>query len=1136
MCPFPRRDALKRPNLAVVVGVACAALASVHAEQNQPVSRSAVPGEIIVRFSSTAAAARRQTILAARAARLLRKHDAMGLQHVRLRPGDDVNTAIAQLRAMPDVVAVQPNFIRRIIAPQPPNDPFWVAGLLWGMEKIQAGPTWNGFTTGDSSIVIADFDTGVDYTHPDLAANMWHNPAEIAGNGADDDNNGYVDDVFGIDVINANEAPGGPEDPMDDQGHGTHVAGTLAGVGNNGTGVTGVTWNSKILACKFIDANGEGTDADAIACFDYIVALKQRGVNIRVSNNSWGSTDGPAPALQSAIDAAGAAGILNVFSAGNDGNDNDVISHYPSGLPSPSILSVAASDESDGRASFSNFGATSVDLAAPGSSIISTYPSAGYTISSGTSMAAPHVSGAAALLAAIDPSLSVAAMKTLLLDSVDALPAFEGSVVSGGRLNVYRAATILTGGSPAAATLVQTDPTTKGNWSLGYGVDGHAIVNDATSYPAYAQVSTTGASSYTWTGSTSEVRALRRASGTGRIAAAWYGNSFEIAINLTDGEPHDVAFYALDWDSTTRAQRFDVYDGVGGQLLATHTASGFHDGQYVVWRLTGSVRVKVTKTGGANAVVSGVFFGGPAGTNQPPTMAFTSPANGASFTSPATITVSANASDDVAVSQVQFFANTVPIGSDTTSPYSIDWTNVPAGSYTLTATVTDNLGLTENAIPVQVTVTTASGGPTAQFLTTNLATQGNWMGVYGADGYSIINESASLPSYVQMTQSGTLNFTWASSTTDVRALQRASGQGRIAATWYNNAFDITLNFTDGQSHDVALYSLDWDTFARAQRFDVFDATTGALLATQSISGYHNGIYTVWRLSGRVRIRATKTAGNNAVVGGVFFGGASASNQAPNVSITSPVNNATFTAPATVTIDASATDDGTIANVEFFSNGAPIGSDATSPYSFTWNNVPAGTFALTAKATDTLGLSKTSAPVQISVSVPGGPTALYLRTDTSTQGSWLPDVYGQDGHNVINDSVSYPSFAQVTATGQSTYTWTSSTTDVRALQRASGTGRLAAAWYANASFDITMNLTDGLAHEVAFYAVDWDGNSRVQRFDVYDAVSGNLLATQTINGFNGGKYVVFRLSGHVRVRVTKTAGNNAVVNGLFFDRP
>ena len=1128
---------MRRPSVAIALALIGAALASLHAQQSDQTPPNAVPGEIIVQFSQAIGQSRREAILTSRGARSLRRYDAVGLQRIGLPPGQTVVAAVAQFRSMPEVIAVQPNFIRRVIAPSPPNDPFWVAGLLWGMERIQARGVWTGFTAGDTSIVIADIDTGVDYTHPDLAANMWHNPGEIAGNGVDDDLNGYVDDVYGIDVINADETPGGPEDPMDDQGHGTHVAGTIAGVGNNSTGVVGVAWNSKILACKFIGSNGEGNDADAIACFDYIVALKQHGVNVRVSNNSWGSTDSPAPALQAAIDAAGAAGILNVFAAGNDGTDNDAIQHYPSNMPSPSIIAVAASDESDGRASFSNFGATTVDLAAPGNNIISTYPGSSYAISSGTSMAAPHVAGAAALLVAIDPSLTVDALKSLLMSSADIIPAWQGSTVSGGRLNVFRAAAILTGATLPAASLVQIDTTTQGNWSVNYGLDGYSIVNDATSYPAYAEVTTTGATSYTWLSGTSDVRALRRASGSGRLAAAWYSSSsFEIAINLTDGQAHDVAFYALDWDSTTRAQRFDVLDGFGGQVLASQALNGFHDGKYVVFRLTGSVRVKVTKTGGNNAVVSGVFFGGPSGANQPPTVSLTSPANNATFAAPATITVSANATDDVSVAQVQFFANNVPIGTDTSSPFSINWTNVPAGTYLVTATATDNQGLSEISSPVQITVATGGSGPTAQFLQLDSTTQGSWLGTYGGDGFNVVNDTASYPAYAQVTPSGQSSWTWTSSTSDVRALQRASGTGRLAAGWYSaGAFDITINLTDGQAHDVAFYSVDWDSFARAQRFDVYDAVSGTLLATQSISGFRNGQYTVWRFSGKVRVRVTKTAGNNAVVNGVFFGGGSAGNQAPNVSITSPANNATFTAPANITINATATDDGSIANVEFFANGAPIGNDPTNPYSVNWTNVPGGTFTLTAKATDNLGVTKTSAPVQIAVTAPGGPTALYLRTDTTTQGTWLPDLYGEDGYNVINDATSYPAFAQVSVAGQTSYTWASSTSDVRALQRANGSGRIAAAWYNNTGFDITLNLTDGQTHDVAFYAVDWDSSSRAQRFDVYDTLGGTLLSSQTMTGFHNGQYIVFRLSGNVRVRVTKIAGNNAVVSGLFFDR-
>ena len=232
--------------------------------------------------------------------------------------------------------------------------------------------------------------------------------------------------MYGIDTVNHDS------DPMDDQGHGTHTAGTIAAVGNNGIGVVGVNWNAKILACKFLDADGSGTDAGALECFNYITALRNRGENIRVSSNSWGQqrgSDPPSAVLQAAIDAAGEAGILNVFGAGNDGTNNDTSPFDPASYSSPSIVSVASSDPSDHRSYFSNYGATSVDIAAPGENIMSTYLGNGYEVLDGTSMATPHVAGVAALLATMDPTLSVPALKALLLDNVDQLPAWTGRVV-----------------------------------------------------------------------------------------------------------------------------------------------------------------------------------------------------------------------------------------------------------------------------------------------------------------------------------------------------------------------------------------------------------------------------------------------------------------------------------------------------------------------------------------------------------------------------------------------------------------------------------------------------------------------------------------------------------------------------------
>ena len=440
---------MRRFGAAILVGMTVW-IVTATGQRPDPRPAQYVPGEILVKFRPDASTARRNAVLEARSARLVRRFEALDLHHVRLRTGQTVEAALAAFQADPDVLSAQPNYIRYLTAPAPPNDPSWLDDSLWGLRKIMAQPAWTNFTSGDGTVVVADIDTGVNYNHPDLAANMWTNPGEIPGNGVDDDHNGYVDDVRGIDTVNHDS------DPMDDHGHGTHTAGTIGAVGNNGIGVVGVSWNVKILACKFIAAGGSGTDAGAIECFNYITALKNRGINIRVSSNSWGAARDltqPFPTtFKNAIDAAGNAGILNVFAAGNAGTNNDVTPFDPATFTSSSIVAVAASDGADNRAGFSNYGSTSVDLAAPGVSIRSTY-GGGYGDLNGTSMATPHVAGAAALLFTQKPSLTVSAAKSLLLGNVDRLGAWTGLAVSGGRLNVFGAALANAGNLPPTVSI-----------------------------------------------------------------------------------------------------------------------------------------------------------------------------------------------------------------------------------------------------------------------------------------------------------------------------------------------------------------------------------------------------------------------------------------------------------------------------------------------------------------------------------------------------------------------------------------------------------------------------------------------------------------------------------------------------------
>jgi len=354
--------------------------------------------------------------------------------------GKSVKDAIEILKKNPAVKIAEPNFLyRKALVP---NDPSY--GDLWGLNNTgQAGGTndvdidapeaWD-ITTGDSDVVIGVIDTGVDYDHEDLADNAWVNPGEIAGNGVDDDGNGYIDDVYGIDTAN------GDTDPMDDDSHGTHVAGTIGAVGGNGIGVVGVNHDVSIAACKFLGADGTGSTAGAIECIDYFTDLKEnRGVNVKATNNSWGG-GGYSEALETAIEVAGQAGILFVAAAGNSGSNNDNVDNYPSNYVTTtnSLLAVASHTRTDGDSGYS-YGIETVDIAAPGTAILSTVPGNGYAAFSGTSMATPHVAGAAALVWSLNPELTPSEMKELLMSTGETSLWADGRTVSGNRLNVLNA-------------------------------------------------------------------------------------------------------------------------------------------------------------------------------------------------------------------------------------------------------------------------------------------------------------------------------------------------------------------------------------------------------------------------------------------------------------------------------------------------------------------------------------------------------------------------------------------------------------------------------------------------------------------------------------------------------------------------
>lgn len=319
-----------------------------------------------------------------------------------------------------------------------PNDPMFAdqwalnnTGQGGGKKKadIDVLKAWQK-TKGSRKVVVAVLDSGVDYTHPDLAGNMWTRPDNIPV--YKDDELGTIPDLHGFSAVDDQR------DPMDDNGHGTHCAGIIGAEGDNDEGIAGINWDVEIMPLKFIGRGGFGTTKDAIEAINYAIERKREGVNIRVINASWGSTV-YSKALEDIIKAAGDEGILFVAAAGNDGASNDIRPHYPSNYDLTNVISVAALDRSDQMASFSNFGLKSVHVAAPGKDIISTWLGGEYREASGTSMATPHVAGLAALLLAQDPKMSLQKLREKLLRSIDPLDTLTGKLANAGRINASKA-------------------------------------------------------------------------------------------------------------------------------------------------------------------------------------------------------------------------------------------------------------------------------------------------------------------------------------------------------------------------------------------------------------------------------------------------------------------------------------------------------------------------------------------------------------------------------------------------------------------------------------------------------------------------------------------------------------------------
>jgi subtilisin family serine protease len=712
----------------------------------------------------------------------------------------NVSALLAQLASRGDVVYAEPNYI--VYADIQPNDPRFPE--LWGLLNI--GQTINGVpgtpgadisattawdhTLGSRNTVVGIVDTGIDYTHPDLAGNVWSAPRS------------YTVTVGGLTITCAAGTHGFNAisrscDPFDDHFHGTHVSGTIGAVGNNGMGVAGINWYANMMGLKFLSASGTGTLSDAINAIEFAIQVKRAfpegGANVRVLSNSWAG-GGFSQALFDEVTRTNQSEMLFVAAAGNSASNNDTTPTYPASYAVPNVVAVAAITNQDALASFSNFGAASVHLGAPGVQVLSTVPGNAYRYLSGTSMATPHVSGSAALVLS-HCDVSTAALKALLLNNVDQTAALSGITITGGRVNVDRAVEACgrTGNMSPTATL--TNPSGITIFSAPANIvlsadafDADGFVAQVAFYAGTALIGTGTAPPFqvTWTrapvgdysltavatdndGATGTSAAVNirvlpgplpfngvAASIPGIVEAENFNEGGEgVAYHdLTPGNTggqyrqtdvdistaSDVGGgYALGWVNAGEWLAYTVMAGVtatytidarvasvgpGGTLHvevdgtdATGPMAVPNTGSWQTWQTISQPGIQLTAGQHVLRVVidsngSSGYFGNlnyfrftTPGINSPPSVQLTSPASGTIYSAPASVSLSATASDvDGTVTQVAFYAGSTLLGADTMPPYTFSWTSVPAGDYSLTAVATDDAGATttSNAVTIHV--------------------------------------------------------------------------------------------------------------------------------------------------------------------------------------------------------------------------------------------------------------------------------------------------------------------------------------------------------------------------------------------------------------------------------------------------
>jgi subtilisin family serine protease len=1006
----------------------------------------------------------------------------------------NVAALLASFAARQDVAFVEPNYI--VYAVADPTDPRFPE--LWGLKNIgqviagvagtpgadiSASRAWD-LTRGTRNVVVGVVDTGIDYSHPDLAGNVWSAPAPfsvtISGQ--------TITCAAGTHGFNAITRTC---DPFDDNSHGSHVSGTIGAVGHNGIGVVGINQFASVMGLKFLTAAGSGTTANAISAIEFAVQARQlfgAGANVRVLSNSWGGV-AFSQALLNEINRANQNDMLFVAAAGNNGSNNDATAFYPSSFEAPNVVSVAATDNRDGLASFSNYGMSSVHLGAPGVQVLSSVPGADYKYFSGTSMATPHVSGAAALLLSRCTNTSTAALKTLLLNAVDPIPSLAGRTTSGGRLNVGRAVESCGRAGNTAPIVTLTAPTVESAYDMpgpitvaATAADGDGTIAQVAFYAGtmLIAVDTTAPYEASWSNpivghfaltavatdndgatATSSSRTVHVLPGP--TSRPFGGTAAPIpgvveAENFNEGGEgfgyHDLSagnaggqYRQTDVDIETTSDAGGGYSlgyvqagewlaySVSVQATATYrldarvasmgTGGAFHvevDGIDITGRLsvpnTGGWQTWQTisvpgiqLTAGPHIVLVVVDNNGSTGwlgnlnylrwtspgINAPPSVQLTGPANGSTYTAPATVALSASASDpDGTVTQVAFYRDTTLIGTDSTSPYTFSWTGVLTGTYVLRAVATDNTGASTTSAAVTVQVVAAPKSSPFGGVATVIP------GVVEAENFDNGGEGVAYHD----TTAGNSVGQYRQTDVDIETTTDPGGQYSlgyvVASEWLKYSVSVT---TTGN------YTLDARVASQGPG-GVFHIEVDDVDVTGAIGLPDTGGWQSWRsvLFGGIPLAAGPHVIRLAIDGNGptgYFGNinalrwnpSSTTTVPPTIQLTSPADGIVRNKNTMLTISATAADsDGTVSQVAFYAGSSLLGVDTSAPFSLNWTPAQPADYTLTARALDNDGASMWSSPITVHIITPTTPTP-YGGTPAAIPGTVEAENFDDGGEGL-----------------------------------------------------------------------------------------------------------------------------------------